>query len=117
MGLRPILRTSAIASLVLATCGCASLDLERDTQTSGTFRSSALSFTVLSYDLPERALDVAIANASDAERPNSVITSQAVFPNLGPLDWLLDILSVRYAVVEGTWGFAEEGSFTDVDGD
>lgn len=105
-------RLFAVAGLVLASSSCASLDMDRTSQTSGTFRSSALSFTILSLDMPKRALDVAVENAADAQQPNSQITSQWVFPQLGPLDWLLDIISVRYAVVEGTWGFQDEGSFT-----
>ena len=115
MAASSIARLAAAAGLVLGSSACASLDLERTTQTSGTFRSTALSFTILSLDVPKRAIDVAVENAADAQQPNAVITSQWVFPQLGPLDWLLDILSLRYAVVEGTWGFAEEGSFAGQD--
>lgn len=104
MGLRRPLQPFVLGVLVLATSSCSSLDFDRDTQTSGTFRSSALSFTILSFDLPQRALYTAQENASDARRPNTIVTTQWVFPNLGPLDWLLDLISVRYAVVEGSWG-------------
>ena len=27
-------------------------------------------------------------------------------PYLGPFDWLLDIVGIRYARISGTWGFA-----------
>jgi len=112
MAASTIARLTAVAGLVLGSSACASLDLDRTSQTSGTFRSSAVSFTILSLDLPKRAIDVAVENAADAQQPNAVITSQWVFPQLGPLDWLLDIISLRYAVVEGTWGFDDQGSFT-----
>lgn len=88
------------------------MSFDRTTETSGTFRSSGLSLTFLSIDLPRRAIDTAYENASDAQQPNTIPTSEWIFPNFGPLDWLLDIIGIRYAVVKGTWGFADEGSFT-----
>ena len=99
------------AALVL--CSCASVSFERTTSTSGTFRSSAVAVTFLSWDLPQTAVDSAHENASDAGQPNTVPTKQWIFPNLGPFDWLLEILSVRYAVVEGTWGYDDGELVTD----
>jgi hypothetical protein len=97
-------------ALILAAplvCGsCADLKFERDTQTSGTFESTALAVTLISFDLPKGALMIARENASDANLANMVITETTVIPYLGPVDWLLDIIGVRYARVRGTFGVA-----------
>lgn len=96
-----------VAPLALACAlgACASVNFERSTPTSGTFTSSSLSFTFLSFDLPGSAVQIARANASDAREPNTIIRREFVFPHFGPLDWLLDFLSFRYARVQGTWGY------------
>lgn len=95
----------AVTSLCLAS-SCASLEFRRDTQTSGTFRSSGWALTIFSADIPKTAEQIARENASDANMANTQITDVLVVPYLGPLDWLLDILGVRYCRIEGTWGFA-----------
>lgn len=97
----------ALVALVALLCvpGCASVEFTRETETSGRFRSSGLALTVFGYDFPSGALQIARDNASDARQPNTVVTSQRVFPYLGPVDWILDILSVRWARISGTWGF------------
>ncbi|MDG1499997.1 MAG: hypothetical protein P8N31_09665 [Planctomycetota bacterium] len=87
---------------------CASVEFHKNTTTSGTFESTGLAVTILSIDLPKGALDIARENASDARQPNTVITDAGVFPYFGPLDWLLDIIGIRYATVSGTWGFLPE---------
>ena len=51
--------------LFLASAGCASVHFEPATETSGTFRSSAVAFTFLGKDYPQSALLLARANASD----------------------------------------------------
>jgi hypothetical protein len=79
---------------------------ERETQTSGTFESWGLAFTILSIDLPKPALDIARENAADANLPNLVVEKVTTFPYLGWFDWLLDIVGLRYARIGGTWGFA-----------
>lgn len=89
---------------------CASLEFRRDTQTSGTFRSSGWALTIFSADIPKTAEQIARENASDANMANTQITDIMVVPYLGPFDWLLDILSVRYCRIEGTWGFAGSGA-------
>jgi hypothetical protein len=96
--------------LALATFGlgaCSSLEFRRSTQTSGTFSSRGWAVTVISVDIPKTAEQIARENASDANQPNLQITDVFVAPYLGPLDWLLDILSVRYCRIDGTWGYAE----------
>ena len=85
--------------------GCASLTHTRTTETSGTFRSSGWCFTILSVDIPKGAVQIARENASDANLPNTQVQSLEVTPNLGGFDWLLDIIGLRYAKIEGTWGF------------
>lgn len=113
------MRAAPLAAVLLVAsaglCSCASVAFERTSSTSGTFRSTGLSFTFLSWDVPQSALEIAYENASDAGQPNTVPTEQWVFPHLGPLDWLLEIISIRYAVVSGTWGH-EEPSLSSDDG-
>lgn len=105
-------RAATLAALALCAwglAGCANLSFTRDTPTSGQFRSTGFSFTILSWDLPKGARLIAQENASDANLPNTVVERDTVFPYLGPVDWLLDIVGVRYAVIEGTWGFEQGG--------
>lgn len=96
------------AGLALLASGCSTVKFYRNTETSGTFRSSGLAFTLLSVDIPKTASDIARENVTDTRLPNIEITEVFVFPYLGPADWLLDFISVRYAVVRGTWGFSGE---------
>lgn len=93
------------APLVLA--GCASLSVEPTDEGSGTFRSSAVSFTFLGRDFPQSALLLARANASDSQLPNLVVNEERVFPYFWRFDFLLDILSLRWASVSGTYGPAD----------
>ncbi len=97
----------ALAFLFMATA-CASVRFKRDTQTSGTFRSSGWAFTIGSIDLPKPAIDIARENASDANLPNLEVETVLITPYLGWFDWILDLVSVRYARITGTWGFDEE---------
>ena len=99
------IRLLGAVALGLASSACASVEFARTSTTSGTFESSGWSVTILSYDLPKSALKIATENASDARQPNMVIEEATVVPHLGRFDILLDILSVRYARVSGTWGF------------
>ncbi len=85
------------------------MEFTRDTQTSGHFEASASSFTILSWDLPMAALDIARENVSDARRPNLRIEEASVRPDWGRYNWILDIISVRKAVIRGSWGFEGEG--------
>lgn len=102
------IRRLVLPAAACCLASCASMKFERDTESSGTFRSSSISFTVLSYDFPSPAIDVARGNASDAGQPNTVIERELIFPHFGWFDWLLDIISVRYARCQGTWGFPPE---------
>jgi hypothetical protein len=102
------LRSPASAAFLGAlAAACASVDFEPTGETNGTFRSSALTLTVLGHDFPESALMLARQNASDSTLPNMVVDEEIVFPYLWRLDWLLDILCVRWATVSGTYGPAE----------
>jgi hypothetical protein len=94
-------------ALALLCASCSSLAFERETKTSGTFRSSGVAVTLLSWDLPDSALNIARENAADSRLANLKVERTRVFPDLGPVDWLLDIVGVRYARVSGTWGSAE----------
>jgi hypothetical protein len=100
----------SLRALVLAgplvCASCADLSFQRDTQTSGTFESTALAVTLISFDLPKGALMIARENASDANLANMVVTETTVIPYLGPVDFLLDIIGIRYARVRGKFGAA-----------
>ena len=39
---------------------------------------------------------------------NMVVQQADVYPYWGMFDFLLEVISVRYAVIEGTWGFEPE---------
>jgi hypothetical protein len=107
-GGRLIGRASALVLVALVAASCASVDFKRTDERSGTFSSTAVAFTFLSYDFPAPALSTARSNAADSARPNLLVESEVVFPYLWKLDWLLEIISVRYAHVTGTWGTPEE---------
>lgn len=104
-------------TLLLASCAllssCSSLEFSRDSETGGTFHSSGVGFTIFSIDMPKRAIDIARENASDARRPNMQVEREVIFPYLGPFDWLLDIIAIRYASISGTWGFPPETTGAD----
>ena len=103
---------SQLVALCLAVClafsSCASLEFERETETSGTFVSSGWSFTFFTWDFPKQAIDIARENASDANLANMQVTETFKTPELGWFNWLLEIISVRYARLGGTWGFSGE---------
>lgn len=93
------------ALAALSWTSCANLSFTRKTETSGTFTSSGWAVTIFAVDIPKGALQIARENASDANMPNLAIDEVKVIPDLGPVDWLLDVLSIRYARIRGTWGF------------
>jgi hypothetical protein len=97
--------TALLAVASFGAASCASVSFDRTTQTSGSFRSSAAAVTILGWDLPKRAVDIARDNASDAGLVNMNVEATTVFPYLGWFDWVLDIFSVRFAYVNGTWGY------------
>jgi hypothetical protein len=101
--------SAARASLILAcaTCApaCASIEITRDTATSGRFESSGFAITLFSIDLPKPPVHIARDNASDAHLANAQVTELYRWPDLGWWDWLIDIVGFRYASVSGTWGF------------
>ena len=90
--------------LLLVVPACAALDTKATSATSGEYKSSAVSFTIFAFDLPSPALEMARNNAADIGQPNILVERETVFPYLGRLDWLLDIISIRWAKVTGTWG-------------
>lgn len=102
--LRSVRMGLVLAALVTVT-GCSSLSFERTSETSGTFRSTGFAFTIFSVDLPKGSQLIARENASDANLANMEVTNTVTFPYLGPLDWILDIISFRWSKIEGTWGY------------
>jgi hypothetical protein len=106
---RSAVLAAAAFSILLAGAtlsGCGTLDFERTSETSGTFHATGFAFTIFSIDLPKGAQLIARENASDANLPNMEVLNTTVFPYLGPFDWILDIISFRWAKIEGTWGYA-----------
>ena len=101
-----VLAAAATAILLSGLTGCGSIGFERTSETSGTFHATGMAFTIFSIDLPKGAQLIARENASDANLPNMEVMNTTVFPYLGPFDWILDIISLRWAKVEGTWGYA-----------
>ena len=107
------LRRSCSALLLAVSLGsglvsCASLEFEQDTQTSGTFVSKGMAFTILAVDIPKTAEQIARENAADANMPNTIVQEATIFPYLGWFDWLLDVIGIRWARIKGTWGFPGE---------
>ena len=101
-----MIRTALASALVaLAATSCASTELTRETQTTGTFESTAWTVTILAIDIPKGALVAARENVNNMGLANAVVTETQVAPYLGWFDWFLDILSVRRARLRGTWGF------------
>jgi hypothetical protein len=88
------------------TSGCSSLSFQRQTETSGRFSSSGWAMTILAVDMPKSALQIARENASDANMANMQIEKVLVVPDFGGFNWILDIFSIRYARIEGSWGFS-----------
>ena len=87
---------------------CASLSFEPIDATRGEFTSTALAFTFLGSDYPQSAILLARANASDSGLPAMEVERERIFPYFWKMDFLLDILSLRYASVSGTYGPAEK---------
>ncbi len=93
-----------LGALVGLTPACASLEFKSAEEGGGTFTSTAWAFTFLSLDYPGPALSIARGNAADSGQSELVIRKERVLPHFGPLDWILDIISIRYARVQGTFG-------------
>jgi hypothetical protein len=81
------------------------VSFERTSESAGTFVSTGVAFTLFSIDIPKSAINIARENASDANKPNMEVSEAVITPYLGWFDWLLDIIGVRRARIEGTWGF------------
>lgn len=100
--------TLLAACLLFLASSCSSVEFTRDSQSSGTFVATGTSFTLFGTDLPRSALNQARENASDSGQHNLVVTRVDVWPYLGPFEFLMEILSIRYARIEGTWGYIED---------
>lgn len=93
--------------MALALCSCASLKVDPRDASQGTFRSTAIAFTLFGRDYPQSAILLARANASDSQLVNLVVTEERIVPYFWKLDFLLDVISIRWALVRGTYGPAE----------
>ncbi len=90
------------------------MSFTRLSETHGEFYANGVAVTILGIDLPRAAIDIARENLSDARQPNMKIEEELITPYLGWFDWILDIFSVRFASLSGTWGFSpdsEKGVF------
>ena len=76
-------RASTALALCLALGACSSIHVERTTKTSGTFRSRAWAFTLLSWDMPQTALGRARENAADTRLVNMHVDMARVTPDWG----------------------------------
>ena len=101
--LRPI-----ALSLLLFAASCSSVEFQRTTESSGTFVASGTSFTIFGVDIPRSALNQARENASDAGLHNMEVTDSTLWPYLGWFDWVFEIISIRHARIEGTWGYGPD---------
>ena len=108
--LRPTVLATLLATMLFVPgfTSCASLSFQRATETSGTWEATGWNFTFLTWDFPKRAIDIARENASDANLANMQVTETKTSPYLGWFNWVLEIISVRYARLRGTWGFSGE---------
>ena len=113
--LRFLLAAPLLALLLFATSSCSSLSFTRLSETHGEFYANGIAVTILGIDLPRAAIDIARENLSDARQPNMQIKEELVTPYLGWFDWFLDIFSIRFASISGTWGFSpdsKQGAFS-----
>lgn len=101
---------AALAFCCALAAGCASVEFTRETETSGRFESTGIAFTLFAYDFPKRSIDIARENASDSRQPNMQVEEEWTFPSLGPVDWILDLVGIRYSRVSGSWGFKPESA-------
>lgn len=106
-------RRALAALLLLGLSACSSMEFTRASESHGEFYASGVAFTIFAFDFPRRAIDIPRENLSDARQPNMRIEREFVFPYLGPVDWLLDIISIRFASISGTWGFAPAGATSE----
>jgi hypothetical protein len=95
-----------LVGCAIALSSCSSLSFQRETETSGRFSSSGWALTLLSVDIPKSAMQIARENASDSNMANMQVEKVLVVPDFGGFNWILDIFSIRYARIEGTWGFS-----------
>lgn len=103
--IRPRLRV-AIAGVLLATVtACSSLEITRDTETSGSFNSSARTWVFLGWHMPRPAIQIAHENISDSGLPNTRET-EVHRTDWGWFNWVIEIFSTRTAHVKGTWGYS-----------
>jgi hypothetical protein len=98
-------RIAAVALLLVTVSACSSMSFTRKSETHGEFYANGVAVTILGIDLPRSAVDIARENLSDARQPNMRVREELVFPYFGVVDWILDIFSIRYASISGTWGF------------
>ena len=68
-------------------------------------RTGLFTFTIVMIDLPKSALLITREMLADANLANMRIEEVQVIPDLGWLNWVLDIISVRRARISGRWGF------------
>lgn len=104
------LGSAALLLCCALSTGCASIEFTRETETSGRFESTGIAFTLFAYDFPKRSIDIARENASDSRQPNMQVEEEWTFPSLGPVDWILDLIGIRYSKVSGSWGFEPESA-------
>ena len=102
---RPRLRVALVGVLLATVTACSSLEINRDTETSGTFKSSARTWVFLGWHMPRPAIQIAHENISDSGLPN-VRETEVHRTDWGWFNWIIEIFSTRTAYVKGTWGYS-----------
>ena len=104
---RRLAPTVLVPILLCLTAGCSTLEHTQfeGNPEAGTFAATGVALTLFSIDIPKSALNIARENASDANLTNMEVKEAVVTPYLGWFDWLLDIVGIRRARIEGTYGF------------
>jgi hypothetical protein len=105
--LRRLATVLLVPALLCVASGCSSVKFERTSEGAGTFVSTGVALTLFSIDIPKSALNIARENASDANLSNMEVSEAVVTPHFGWFDWVLDIIGIRRARIEGTWGFQD----------
>lgn len=97
---------AALASLAILAGGCSSRVFKRDTDTTGTFRTEAVSVRFLAFfEMPFQPKSRAMELARDTWGDNLQVTRAYTWPELGFFQFLNGlIIGVRGAVVEGNYG-------------
>lgn len=108
---RSIAAAAACTWVLTTACISADFQVNRETETSGRFDSTARSWTILSWDFPKDAELIARENISDARLTNVRIEAIDRRPDwIWWLAWIPELLWSPSCRITGTWGFPPAAS-------